>query len=40
MTAIIRQFLKLEVASGVLLIIAAILALIMANTPLRLKSAY
>lgn len=33
MTAIIRQFLKLEAASGVLLIIAAILALIMANTP-------
>ncbi len=35
MTAIIRQFLKLEAASGVLLIIAAILALIMANTPLQ-----
>ncbi|MFP3029349.1 MAG: Na+/H+ antiporter NhaA [Arsenophonus sp.] len=32
MTAIVRQFLKLEAASGVLLIIAAILALIMANT--------
>ncbi|MFS1539609.1 MAG: Na+/H+ antiporter NhaA [Candidatus Phlomobacter fragariae] len=35
MTAIVRQFLKLEAASGVLLIIAAILALIMANTPLQ-----
>uniref|UniRef100_A0A3B0M0B9 Na(+)/H(+) antiporter NhaA n=1 Tax=Arsenophonus endosymbiont of Trialeurodes vaporariorum TaxID=235567 RepID=A0A3B0M0B9_9GAMM len=35
MTAIIRQFLKLEAASGVLLIIAAFLALIMANTPLQ-----
>ncbi len=35
MTAIIRQFLKLEAASGVLLIIAAILALIIANTPLQ-----
>ncbi|WGM01089.1 Na+/H+ antiporter NhaA [Arsenophonus nasoniae] len=35
MTAIIRQFLKLEAASGVLLIIAAVLALIMANTPLQ-----
>ncbi|MGP1924632.1 MAG: Na+/H+ antiporter NhaA [Arsenophonus sp. NEOnobi-MAG3] len=34
MTAIVRQFLKLEAASGVLLIIAAILALIMANTSL------
>ncbi|HGJ5876018.1 MAG TPA: Na+/H+ antiporter NhaA [Arsenophonus sp.] len=35
MTAIIRQFLKLEAASGVLLIIAAILALIMANSPIQ-----
>ncbi|WMY96082.1 MAG: Na+/H+ antiporter NhaA [Arsenophonus sp.] len=35
MTAIIRQFLKLEAAGGVLLIIAAFLALIMANTPLK-----
>lgn len=35
MTAIIRQFLKLEAASGVLLIIADVLALIMANTPLQ-----
>ena len=35
MTAIIRQFLKLEAASGVLLIIAAILALIMANSPMQ-----
>nr|WP_314265254.1 Na+/H+ antiporter NhaA [uncultured Moellerella sp.] len=35
MTAIIRQFLKLEAAGGLLLIIAAIAALIMANTPLQ-----
>ncbi|WMY94934.1 MAG: Na+/H+ antiporter NhaA [Arsenophonus sp.] len=35
MTAIIRQFLKLEAAGGVLLIIAAVLALIMVNTPLK-----
>ncbi|WP_063657256.1 Na+/H+ antiporter NhaA [Candidatus Arsenophonus triatominarum] len=35
MTAIIRRFLKLEAASGGLLIIATILALIMANTPLQ-----
>ncbi|MDT9587673.1 MAG: Na+/H+ antiporter NhaA [Candidatus Arsenophonus melophagi] len=35
MTAIIRQFLKLETASGFLLIIAAVLALIIANTPLQ-----
>ncbi|WMY96711.1 MAG: Na+/H+ antiporter NhaA [Arsenophonus sp.] len=35
MTAIIRQFLKLETAGGILLIIAAILALVMANTPLK-----
>ncbi|CAM3843840.1 Na+/H+ antiporter NhaA [Xenorhabdus thuongxuanensis] len=35
MTAIIRQFLKLEAAGGVLLIIAAIFALVMANTPLQ-----
>ncbi|PHM37392.1 Na+/H+ antiporter NhaA [Xenorhabdus mauleonii] len=35
MTAIIRQFLKLEAAGGILLIIAAIVALIMANTPLH-----
>ncbi|OBU02951.1 Na+/H+ antiporter NhaA [Morganella psychrotolerans] len=34
MTAIIRQFLKLEAAGGILLIIAALVALIMANTPL------
>ena len=35
MTAIIRKFLKLEAAGGLLLIIAAIVALIMANTPLQ-----
>ncbi|PHM66265.1 Na+/H+ antiporter NhaA [Xenorhabdus stockiae] len=35
MTAIIRQFLKLEAAGGILLIIAAIIALVMANTPLE-----
>ncbi|WP_338883363.1 Na+/H+ antiporter NhaA [Xenorhabdus sp. TH1] len=35
MTAIIRQFLKLEAAGGILLIIAAIIALVMANTPLQ-----
>ncbi|MCW7549368.1 Na+/H+ antiporter NhaA [Photorhabdus sp. APURE] len=35
MTAIIRQFLKLEAAGGLLLIIAAIIALIMANSPLQ-----
>ncbi|SFN39052.1 Na+/H+ antiporter NhaA [Xenorhabdus japonica] len=35
MTAIIRQFLKLEAAGGILLIIAAIVALVMANTPLQ-----
>ncbi|AYA42329.1 Na+/H+ antiporter NhaA [Xenorhabdus nematophila] len=35
MTAIIRQFLKLEAAGGILLIVAAIIALIMANTPLQ-----
>ncbi len=35
MTAIIRQFLKLEAAGGILLIIAAIIALMMANTPLQ-----
>ncbi|MBD2784098.1 Na+/H+ antiporter NhaA [Xenorhabdus sp. DI] len=35
MTAIIRQFLKLEAAGGLLLIIAAVIALIMANTPLQ-----
>ncbi|MGP1956613.1 MAG: Na+/H+ antiporter NhaA [Arsenophonus sp. NC-PE1-MAG3] len=35
MTVIIRQFLKLEAASGMLLIITAILALVMANTPLQ-----
>ncbi|PHM47553.1 Na+/H+ antiporter NhaA [Xenorhabdus miraniensis] len=35
MTAIIRQFLKLEAAGGILLIIAAIIALAMANTPLQ-----
>ncbi|PHM37240.1 Na+/H+ antiporter NhaA [Xenorhabdus innexi] len=35
MTATIRQFLKLEAAGGVLLIIAAIIALMMANTPLQ-----
>ncbi|PHM23660.1 Na+/H+ antiporter NhaA [Xenorhabdus ehlersii] len=35
MTAIIRQFLKLEAAGGILLIIAAIFALVMANTPLQ-----
>ncbi|WP_348666422.1 Na+/H+ antiporter NhaA [Arsenophonus symbiont of Ornithomya chloropus] len=35
MTAIIRQFLKLEAAGGILLIIAAFLALIMANTSLK-----
>lgn len=34
MTAIIRQFLKLEAAGGILLIIAALIALVMANTPL------
>ncbi len=35
MTAIIRKFLRLEAAGGLLLIIAAIVALIMANTPLQ-----
>ncbi|KGM27199.1 Na+/H+ antiporter NhaA [Photorhabdus aegyptia] len=35
MTAIIRQFLKLEAAGGLLLIIAAIIALMMANSPLQ-----
>ncbi|MBE8596624.1 Na+/H+ antiporter NhaA [Xenorhabdus sp. BG5] len=35
MTAIIRQFLKLEAAGGIILIIAAIIALVMANTPLQ-----
>ncbi|WP_434526940.1 Na+/H+ antiporter NhaA [Photorhabdus asymbiotica] len=35
MTAIIRQFLKLEAAGGLLLIIATIIALIMANSPLQ-----
>lgn len=35
MTAIIRQFLRLEAAGGLLLIIAAIIALVMANTPLQ-----
>lgn len=35
MTAIIRKFLKLEAAGGLLLIIAAIVALIMANSPLQ-----
>ncbi|PQQ42344.1 Na+/H+ antiporter NhaA [Photorhabdus luminescens] len=35
MTAIIRQFLKLEAAGGLLLIVAAIIALIMANSPLQ-----
>ncbi|KLU17013.1 MULTISPECIES: Na+/H+ antiporter NhaA [Xenorhabdus] len=35
MTAIIRQFLKLEAAGGIFLIIAAIIALVMANTPLQ-----
>ncbi|MDC9593030.1 Na+/H+ antiporter NhaA [Xenorhabdus sp. IM139775] len=35
MTAIIRQFLKLEAAGGLLLIAAAVIALIMANTPLQ-----
>ncbi|MDC9613513.1 Na+/H+ antiporter NhaA [Xenorhabdus khoisanae] len=35
MTAIIRQFLKLEAAGGIILIIAAIIALAMANTPLQ-----
>ncbi|OWO79333.1 Na+/H+ antiporter NhaA [Photorhabdus luminescens] len=35
MTAIIRQFLKLEAAGGLILIIAAIIALIMANSPLQ-----
>ncbi|MBG2938646.1 Na+/H+ antiporter NhaA [Proteus mirabilis] len=34
MTAIIRQFLRLEASGGILLIVAAIIALIMANTPL------
>lgn len=34
MTAIIRQFLKFEAAGGILLIIAALIALVMANTPL------
>lgn len=33
MTAIIRKFLRLEAAGGLLLIIAAIVALIMANSP-------
>ncbi|MBC8944976.1 Na+/H+ antiporter NhaA [Xenorhabdus indica] len=35
MTAIIRQFLKLEAAGGIILIIAAIIALVMANTPFQ-----
>ncbi|GAB1438266.1 Na+/H+ antiporter NhaA [Providencia sp.] len=35
MTAIIRKFLRLEAAGGLLLIIAAIVALIMANSPLQ-----
>ncbi|CDH31295.1 Na+/H+ antiporter NhaA [Xenorhabdus bovienii] len=35
MTAIIRQFLKLEAAGGIILIIAAIVALVLANTPLQ-----
>ncbi|PHM28251.1 Na+/H+ antiporter NhaA [Xenorhabdus budapestensis] len=35
MTTIIRQFLKLEAAGGILLIVAAIIALVMANTPFQ-----
>lgn len=35
MTAIIRKFLRLEAAGGLLLIIAAIVALIMANSPFQ-----
>lgn len=35
MTAIIRKFLRLEAAGGLLLIIAAIVALVMANSPLQ-----
>lgn len=35
MTSMIRQFLRLEAASGVMLISAAIVALLMANTPLQ-----
>ena len=35
MTAIIRKFLRLEAAGGLLLIIAAIVALMMANSPLQ-----
>ncbi|EKT53596.1 Na+/H+ antiporter NhaA [Providencia sneebia] len=35
MTAIIRKFLKLEASGGMLIIIAAIMALIMANSPLH-----
>ncbi|MGO3397981.1 MAG: Na+/H+ antiporter NhaA, partial [Serratia proteamaculans] len=33
MTNIIRQFLRQEAAGGIILIVAAIIALIMANTP-------
>ncbi len=35
MTNIIRQFLRLEAAAGLILIIAALIALIMANSPLQ-----
>ena len=35
MSNIIRQFLRMEAAGGVILIIAAIVALIMANSPLQ-----
>ena len=31
----IKQFLKLEAASGIILVIAAVLAMILANTPLN-----
>lgn len=35
MTNIIRQFLRLEAAAGLILIIAAVIALVMANSPLQ-----
>lgn len=35
MSNLIRQFLRLEAAGGIVLILAAIVALIMANSPLQ-----